>query len=65
MAAIAIWMAYMLVHGTIEVRSDNVETTVLGWPVWVFMPFAVVSCVLWAAASLMNIIAPMETSDGT
>lgn len=64
LAAIAFWMAYMLIQGTLEVRSDNVETTVLGWPVWIFMPFAVISCVLWAFAALLNIFAPMETSDG-
>ncbi|WP_227270700.1 TRAP transporter small permease [Roseobacter weihaiensis] len=65
LAALVAWMAYMLILGTIEVRSDNVETTVLGWPVWIFMPFAVVSCLLWAAAAVLNVIAPAETADGT
>ena len=65
LAAILGWMSYMLVIGTAEVRSDNVETTVLGWPVWIFMPFAVVSCALWAIAALMNVFAPqMEAADG-
>jgi len=64
LAAITVWFAYMLVLGTLEVRSDNVETTVLGWPVWIFMPFAVVSCLLWAAASFINIFAPQEAPDG-
>lgn len=64
LAALTAWMAYMLVIGTLEVRSDNVETTVLGWSVWIFMPFAVVSCLLWAAASLINVFAPLEAADG-
>lgn len=64
LAIVAIWMACMLVLGTAEVRSYNVETTVLGWPVWIFMPFAVVSCVLWAAAALINTFAPLEAADG-
>ena len=65
LAVLVTWMAYMLILGTLEVRSDNVETTVLGWPVWVFMPFAVVSCLLWAVAALINVFAPMESADGT
>jgi len=62
---IAAWIGYMLVLGTLEVRADNVETTVLGWPVWIFMPFAVLSCLLWSAAAIMTVFAPQETSDGT
>lgn len=52
--ALALTMAVMLIYGTIETRADNVETAVLGWPVWVFMPTAVVSCLLWAVAALME-----------
>ncbi|WP_226623284.1 TRAP transporter small permease [Alloyangia pacifica] len=52
--ALALTMAVMLIYGTIETRSDNVETAVLGWPVWVFMPTAVLSCLLWAIAALME-----------
>ncbi|MEP5152554.1 TRAP transporter small permease subunit [Planktotalea sp.] len=65
LAGLTLWIAYMLVIGTAEVRSDNVETTVLGWPVWIFMPFAVVSCILWSGAALINTFAPLETADGT
>ncbi|WP_341368480.1 TRAP transporter small permease [Yoonia sp. BS5-3] len=64
LAGIAAWMAYMLSIGTLEVRSDNIETTVLGWPVWIFMPSAVVSCLLWAVAAILNITSPMESADG-
>lgn len=60
-----LWMSWMLIQGTLQVRSDRVETTVLGWPVWVFMPFAVVSCLLWAAATFIDAFAPVEVQDGT
>ncbi|WP_296419752.1 TRAP transporter small permease [Pseudooctadecabacter sp.] len=60
-AGVALAMGYMLILGTVEVRADRVETTVLGWPVWVFMPFAVVSCILWAAAALLA----LKADDGT
>lgn len=63
LAALLIWMSWMLTQGTFQVRSDNVETTVLGWPVWIFMPFAVVSCLLWAAAAVLNIF-DLENADG-
>jgi len=63
LASVLLWMAWMLAQGVLQVRADRIETTVLGWPVWIFMPFAVVSCLLWAAASVLNIVEP-ETSDG-
>jgi len=65
LAALTVWMAYMLVQGTLQVRLDRAETTVLGWPVWIFMPFAVVSCLLWACAALINTFGPLERADGT
>lgn len=52
-AGVALWMAVMLIQGTIQVRGDNIETPVLGWPVWIFMPSAVISCLLWAGAALV------------
>lgn len=64
LVVLLVWMAYMLTLGTLEVRSDNVETTVLGWSVWIFMPFAVISCILWATAALINMFAPLEVADG-
>ncbi len=62
--AVALTMAAMLVLGTLETRADNVETAVLGWPVWVFMPFAVVSCVLWALAAFAETFLPQDAPDG-
>ena len=64
LAAIVVWMAFMLVQGTLQMRADHVETTVLGWPVWVFMSSAVVSCALWSVAALMAIAGPTENTDG-
>ncbi len=54
LAGVALWLAVMLIQGTLQVRADRVETPVLGWQVWVFMPTAVISCVLWALAALMS-----------
>lgn len=64
LAMLLVWMAWMLAQGTLQVRADRIETTVLGWQVWVFMPFAVISCLLWATAAVLDIFAPMETTDG-
>lgn len=64
LAGLLVWMAWMLAQGTLQVRGDRIETTVLGWPVWVFMPAAVISCVLWAAAAILDIFAPAEAPDG-
>lgn len=64
LAIVLLWMAWMLTQGTLQVRADRVETTVLGWPVWVFMPFAVISCLLWAVAAIIDCVAPVETPDG-
>ncbi len=62
---IALTMAVMLVYGTLETRSDNVETAVLGWPVWIFMPFAVISCLLWAFAAFAETFTTEGATHGT
>lgn len=62
--AVALTMAVMLIYGTLETRSDNIETAVLGWPVWIFMPFAVVSCVLWALAAFAETFMPEALRHG-
>ncbi|MCK0096927.1 TRAP transporter small permease [Yoonia sp. F2084L] len=64
LALLLVWMSWMLLQGTLQVRADRIETTVLGWPVWMFMPVAVISCLLWAAASVLDIFSPQETPDG-
>ena len=64
LGAIVAWMAFMLLQGVLQMRADHVETTVLGWPVWMFMSSAVASCTLWSVAALMVLSAPQEHSDG-
>lgn len=64
MAAVALTMMVMLAQGTLEVRSDRVETPVLGWPVWIFMPAAVLSCLLWAVAAVLPLWERKARRDG-
>lgn len=61
-ATLALWLAYMLALGMMELRSDRTETAVLGWPVWVFLPSAVISCVLWALAALIPLLWPSQAN---
>ena len=64
-AAFALTMAVMLIYGTLETRGDRTETAVLGWPVWIFMPSAVLSCALWSLAALVPLLGTVEeASDG-
>ena len=63
-AAVAMTMAVMLIYGMIDMRADNTETAVLGWPVWIFMPVAAVSCALWALAAIAQFIDPKGAADG-
>ena len=63
-AGIAAWLAYMSILGAQILRADQVETTVLGWQVWVFMSSAVISCTLWAGAALLALFTPPETHHG-
>lgn len=62
---LALCMAVMLTIGMQEVRADQIETAVLGWPVWVFMAPAIVSCILWAIAAVLQITSPPEPTDGS
>lgn len=64
-ACFSLAMAYMIVLGAIEARSDGVETPVLGWPIWIFMPTAVISCLLWAITALMPKPPTKHAADGT
>lgn len=64
LTALLVWMAWMLTRGTLQVRADRIETVVLGWPVWVFMPAAVISCLLWAVATVLDLLAPAEAEHG-
>lgn len=61
---LGLWMAWMLVRGTLQLRSDNVETAVLGWPVWVFAATAVPSCILWSLAAGLRLLKGEDVADG-
>jgi len=62
--ALALALGYMSVLGTVQMRSDAVETAVLGWPVWVFAATALPSCLLWAAATILQFLNAKERHDG-
>jgi TRAP-type C4-dicarboxylate transport system permease small subunit len=61
---LALAMAVMMFYGMLELRSDRVETAVLGWPIWVFLPAAIVSCILWALAGLLQLLDIKSDQDG-
>ncbi len=63
-AGVASTMGVMLTYGMIAMRADHTETAVLGWPVWIFMPAAVVSCGLWALTAILQLIDPEWGVDG-
>ncbi len=47
-AAIALFLAYWMVFGLLEARSDGAVTSVLGWAVWPFYLPGLGSMILWA-----------------
>ncbi|MEM8837162.1 MAG: TRAP transporter small permease [Pseudomonadota bacterium] len=54
-AAVAIFLAYWMVLGLLEARSDMVVTSVLGWSVWPFYGPGIASMALWAFVALWQI----------
>ncbi|WP_377190766.1 TRAP transporter small permease [Ruegeria meonggei] len=46
--AVALFLAYWMIFGMLEVRSDQVVTSVLGWPNWPFYIPGLLSMILWA-----------------
>ncbi|PKQ13442.1 MAG: TRAP transporter small permease [Alphaproteobacteria bacterium HGW-Alphaproteobacteria-1] len=46
--AVALFLAWWMVFGLLEARSDTVVTSVLGWPTWPFYLPGVASMLLWA-----------------
>jgi len=48
MTALALFLGYMMVHGMIEVRSDNTLSAILGWQIWPFYVPGIASMFLWA-----------------
>ncbi len=58
--AVAVFLAYWMVFGMLEARSDQVVTTVLGWSVWPFYAPGIASMLLWAAIALAQIFGELR-----
>lgn len=54
-AGIALFLAYWMVFGLLEARSDGAVTSVLGWPVWPFYIPGLASMILWALVAISQI----------
>ncbi|WP_295315531.1 TRAP transporter small permease [Roseobacter sp.] len=54
-AAVALFLAYWMIFGLLEARSDTVVTSVLGWPTWPFYIPGLASMVLWALIAVSQI----------
>lgn len=53
-AAMAWFLAYWMVLGMFEKRSDNVLAGVIGWSEWPFYIPGILSLILWGCVSLMQ-----------
>ena len=49
---VALFLAWWMVQGMLEIRSDAAEAGVLGWPIWPFYLPGIASMILWAIVSL-------------
>ena len=54
-ALVAMGLAWYMVDGLLETKSDQVVSPVLGWPEWPFYAPGIVSLILWAAVALAQI----------
>ena len=60
MAGLALFLAYWMTLGMLEVRADGVISSILGWPQWPFYLPGIVSLLLWAVVTgiqLMDVLA--------
>ncbi|MEO3416684.1 TRAP transporter small permease [Roseovarius sp. CAU 1744] len=55
-AAVALFLAYWMVFGLLEARSDTVVTSVLGWPTWPFYIPGLASMLLWALIAASQVV---------
>ncbi|MEL6505157.1 MAG: TRAP transporter small permease [Pseudomonadota bacterium] len=59
--ALALFLAYWMVQGLIQVWSDNALTAILGWPVWPSFVPGIISLLLWALVAGSQVFeAPTE-----
>lgn len=56
-AALTLFLAYWMMAGLEETRSDGALSPVLGWPVWPFYLPGIASLLLWAAVAGMQAFA--------
>ena len=63
-AASAVFLGYWMIFGLLESRSDQVTTSILGWPEWPFYAPGVVSLALWAAVAAAQLTRPEGTDRG-
>lgn len=54
-AGVALFLAYWMIFGLLEARSDAVVTSVLGWSVWPFYLPGLVAMVLWALIAVAQL----------
>jgi TRAP-type C4-dicarboxylate transport system permease small subunit len=54
-AAVALFLAYWMINGLLESRSDAVVAGVLGWPIWPFYIPGIASMILWTIVSVSQI----------
>lgn len=59
-AAMALFLAYWMVEGLLEARSDGAVTSVLGWSTWPFYIPGILSMVLWAAVAAAQIFGELR-----
>ena len=55
MTALALFLGYMMIHGLLEVRSDNAMSAILGWQLWPFYVPGIISMFLWALVCMTQI----------
>ncbi|WP_020395105.1 TRAP transporter small permease [Thiolinea disciformis] len=56
---LVLFLAWWMVQGMLEVRSDHSVAGVLGWPEWPFYIPGILSLLLWAVACLVQILDPV------
>ncbi|MEM9734499.1 MAG: TRAP transporter small permease [Pseudomonadota bacterium] len=49
--ALALFLAYWMVQGLVQVWNDDALTAILGWPVWPSFVPGIVSLLLWAVVA--------------
>ncbi len=61
-AALAVFLAYWMVLGMLETKTDNALSRVLGWPEWPFYFPGILSLVLWAVIAAVQVFDETDTT---